>query len=406
MKILIITPFYSPDNGPSAPLFTLLSEGLVKKGHQVSVIAAVPHYPTGRVALDFKKKGNLTSIENGVEITRVRVPSLDRNNFIHRIIQLICYQFWATIKSFTKKCDVVLITNPALETWLPTIWHSVIRKKTLVFSVFDVYPDVGIKLGIFKNKWIINLVSLLERSCLKPAAAVQIISDSFRESLSQLGVPDSKIKLIPIWVDDQLIQPLPKANRFSKEFGLTDKFIILYAGNIGLSQGLDSVLQAARLLEKEQDIQFIFVGDGTAKADLQAKAEKQELRNVQFIPFQPRESLPEVLASADISLISLKRQIGEDSLPSKTYSALASGRPIIASVDEDSELAKLIEQADAGITIPVENADALADAITTLKKDEELCIQFSENGRRYIEQHHSVSHAVDNFTTLFTQIIK
>lgn len=404
MKILIITPYYSPDNGPSAPLFTLLSEALVKKGHQVSIIAAVPHYPTGRVSQDFLKKGNYTSTENGVEITRVRVPSLDRNKFGQRILQLLSYQFWATIKSLTKKCDVVLITNPALETWLPTIWHSVFRRRPLVYSVFDVYPDVGIKLGIFRSKWIINLVSLLERSCLNSAAAVQIISESFRESLSRLGVQESKMKLIPIWVDDELIQPLPKVNSFSKEFGLTEKFILLYAGNIGLSQGLDSVLEAARLIENDPEIEFVFVGDGTAKKDLQAEAEKLKLTNVQFIPFQPRERLPEVLASADISLISLKKQIGEDSLPSKTYSALASGRPIIASTDENSELAWLIGQANAGMIIPVENAKAFADAATTLKKDRELLIKLGENGRRYIEQHHSVGIAVQSFVSLFDLI--
>jgi len=405
MKILIITPFYSPDNGPSAPLFTLLSEAFVKKGHEVSVITAVPHYPTGRVSQEFAGKFQHTSFENGVEVTRVKVPSLDRNNFKQRFIQLLSYQIGATIRSFNKECDVVLITNPALETWLPTIWHSVIRRKPTVYSVFDVYPDVGIKLGVFRNNFIINIVRWLECSCLAPAAAVQIISNSFRPSLSSLGVQESKIELIPIWVDEKLIRPLPKENPFAFEHELVDKFVVLYAGNIGLSQGLETVLLAARLLENHPRIRFVFVGDGTARELLQTEANNQNLINVQFIPFQPRERLPEVLACADVSLISLKKTIGEDSLPSKTYSALASGRPIIASVEKDSDLARLIYQAGAGICIPVENANALAEAVITLKNDLGLRMRFGANGRSFIEQNHSVYHAEERFISLFDRII-
>ena len=402
MRLLIITPFYAPDLGPSAPLFALLSEALVRKGHRVCVVAAVPHYPSGRVSSDFRGVGNRHSNVNGVKVTRVPVPSIDRSKFKQRAFQLICFQIGAVWASLFLKYDAALITNPALETWLPTWWHAAVRRKPVIYSVFDVYPDVGVNLGVFRSKRIIEFVRRLECACLGWSRCVQIISDNFRPSLSALGVPEEKMVRIPIWVDDQLIRPQPGKNSFSHEFALDGKFVVLYAGNIGISQGLETVLQAAKLLN---DAAFVFVGDGSGKTALQAEAEKLDLHNVQFIPFQPRERLPEILASADVSLIVLKSKIGLDSLPSKTYSCLASGRPVIASVDKESELYRLVEEAHAGLCVPPEDPTSLAKAILKLKGDEGLCGSLGANGRRYVEQNHSVVAAADQFEHLFEQLV-
>lgn len=167
MHILIITLFYAPDIGPSAPLFTSLSEETVQLGHEVSVIAAVPHFSTGKIEPGFRGFFIRTTVEKGVNITRIPVPSLNRVKLINRLIQFICFQIGATLASLTKKYDVVLIINPAIETLLPFVWQAIIRRKPTIWSVFDVYPDVGIKLGIFKSKAIIGIVSFLEQICLK-----------------------------------------------------------------------------------------------------------------------------------------------------------------------------------------------------------------------------------------------
>jgi len=404
MRLLVITPFYAPDIGPSAPLFTLLGEALVKRGHQVRVVSAVPHYPSGRVPAGYRGLRIRRSVEGGVEVVRVPVPSLDRTRFTNRLLQFICFQAGSTFASLIHKYDVVLMTNPAIETWLPAIWHAVVRGKPMIYSVFDVYPDVGIKLGIFRSAWVIKTVALLERMCLKPAAAVHIISDNFRPGLNALGVPDAKMSFIPLWVDTDLVRPLPHDNEFSRQHGLAGKFVVLYAGNIGLSQGLEWVLDAAGRLAARDDIQFVLVGDGSGREALQAQAQQRGLANVQFIPFQPRERLPQVLASAHVSLIILKRGIGSDSLPSKTYSILASGRPVIASVDEQSELQRLIEIARAGICIPPEAPDRLAETILQLKNNAEICTQLGSSGREYLEKAHSVANAVERFEKLFGRL--
>jgi colanic acid biosynthesis glycosyl transferase WcaI len=400
MHILLLVPYYAPDLGPAAPLFTLLSEALVKRGHKVSVIAAVPHYPSGSVPEEFRKQWIQRSIENGVEVVRVRIPSVKRASLVQRLLQYICYQIGAAWAGFRMQYDVVYVTNPSLWVWLPFTLLVMLRRKPAIFSIQDLYPDVGVILGIFRHKFVINAVAWLEKTCLKNSSVISIISDSFRPGLKALGVPDTKMVLIPNWVDTELIKPHAKQNGFSKDHNLLDRFVILYAGNIGLSQGLENVLSVAKHLEDCPDPLFVFVGDGGGREKLIEQAERDCLTNVVFLPFQPREKLPEVLSSASISLITLKRGMGAGSLPSKILSGLASGRPLIVSIDKGTDTWNLVEQAKAGLCVPPEDPRHLAEAILTLMHDPELCERLGENGRVWAEKNHSPQAAAEKIEGL------
>ena len=403
MRILLIVPYYAPDLGPSAPLFTMLSEGLVKHGHEVLVVTTVPHYPSGQVSSSYKGKWIHRSVENGVKISRVWLPSVKRANFAFRLVQFVCYQIGAVWAEFNQKYDVVIAANPGLWIWLPFAYYVRLRHKPALFSVHDVYPDVGVTLGVFRNKSIISVIAWLERYCLNGSRIVRILSESFRPGLRNLGTPDSKMALIYDWVDTDLIQPLSKNNRFAQENKLTDRFVVLYAGNIGLSQGLENVLAAAEQLTGQTDIQFLFIGDGPGREPLIAQARSRKLTNVQFLPFQPRNCLPEVLGSADVSLVVLRKGIGTGSLPSKTFSILASGRPVIASVDEQSETWNLIQKAHAGLCIEPENPSELGKAILILRNDNKLREQLGKNGRLWAEKWHSPESATTQFEELLAK---
>jgi colanic acid biosynthesis glycosyl transferase WcaI len=204
-----------------------------------------------------------------------------------------------------------------------------------------------------------------------------------------MGVADEKMVRGYDWVDTNLVRPLPRRNRFSDENGLNDQFVVMYAGNLGLSQGLEHIIAAAELLKENDDIRFVFVGDGASRPMLLEETARRGLQNVIFLPFQPRERLPDVLASADVSLVSLQRGMGSGSLPSKMYSIFASGRPMIICVDENSDPWKLVEQAGAGLCVPPENPAALSAAILYLKNAPHLCQEFGEKGRRWAEKRHS-----------------
>lgn len=400
MNILIVTPHYPPDGGPSSPLFAMLAEELVRIGHQVTVIAAVPHYPTGRVPREFRGFQTKRSTEKGVEILRVPVPSLNRGNLSLRLLQFFCFQIGMTWAGLRRKFDVLLTSNPALQVGLPFLVLGSLRRKPAVFSVHDVYPDAGIELGVFRSPAVIALVTLLEKACLRRADKVRILSDSFAAPMKRMGVPDEKRELIYDWVDTDLIRPLSKENDFAREHGLAEKFVLLYAGNIGLSQGLELVLTAAERLAPHEDVRFVFVGEGASRDNLITEAKRRRLKNVSFFPFQPREHLPEVLATADVSLVVLKKGIGFRSLPSKSYSILASGRPIVASVDEGSDSWKLIERCGGGICVPPEDPDRLTEAILRLKSDPVLRRELGAQGREYAERHHSPQAAAALFEKL------
>jgi colanic acid biosynthesis glycosyl transferase WcaI len=272
--------------------------------------------------------------------------------------------------------------------------------------VYDVYPEVGTKLGIFKNKFFIKIITSLERFCLLHSTLVQVLSSTFKPALNSMGVADSKIVEIIPWVDTELICPMPHDNAFAEEYGLTGRFVALYAGNIGLSQGLEHILTAAEMLVNHPDIRFVFVGNGSGKHALRAQVEQRQLVNVQFIPFQPRENLPQVLASADIQIVSLRQGIGSASLPSKVFSSMASGRPILASVDEESETWTLIQKAEAGVWVPPEDPSKLTEAILFLKQDRALRERLGQNGRMWVEKNHTPLHAAEQFEKYLLEAIR
>lgn len=405
MRILFIGTMYEPDLGPGAPLFTMLSRGLVELGHHVTVLTAVPHYPTGRVQKEYRSKWAWRSVENGVHVVRVGLPSVNRAKLVQRFFQFLCFQLGTALSGLNQKYDVVLAGNSFLTVWLPFALLGVLKNKPIVYSVQDVYPDVGIKLGIFRNKLVIQAAAGFERYCLINSAVVQIISDSFRPSLRALGVSDDKMALVYNWVDTDLIRPTSRNNSFAREHDLVDRFVVLYAGNIGLSQDLGKVLDAAGQLENHEEILFLFIGDGAGRKPLMADAKKRKLKNVQFLPFQPRERLPEVLGCADISLVILRQGIGTDSVPSKTLSILASGRPIVVSADQGSDLCNLVKSADAGLCVPPGSSVDLVRAILELKGNKHLRERMGRNGRIWAEEHHSPQMAAKKFEDLLMKAI-
>ena len=401
MHILILTLHYSPDLGPSAPLYTMLCCGLAQRGHRVSVITTVPHYPSGLVPSTFRGKRIRRSVENGVEVIRVPLPSLDRAKLSNRLLQFACYQTGAALAGFGLQYDVVLVGGPSLVNWFPLACLVAFRGKPAIYSVHDLYPDIGIKLGIFRHRFVIRTISGMERFCMDRSQSVRISSESFRPGVRALGVSDAKMALIYDWVDTDLIRPMPRDNPFAREHDLVDKFVVLYAGNLGLSQGLPHVLAAAKLLVDQKDIRFVLVGEGAGLNQLRKYVEEHHLANVQFIPLQPRTRLPEVLATADVSLVTLQKGIGTASIPSKTFSILASGCPVLASVDENSDPWNLVKASRAGICIPPESPTKLADSILALKRDGDLRNRLGANGLCRAQRYHSPQSAAEQFERLF-----
>jgi len=330
---------------------------------------------------------------------------VDRRDLVQRMIQFISYQVGATLAGWNHEYDVYLTTTAALQNWLPFVFLAVLRRRPAVYSVHDVYPDVGVKLGVFRHKPVIRLVASLEDFCLKHAARVRVLSKSFMPGLLTRGVPESKLCLIYDWIDTDIFRPLPRNNSFAFDHDLVDRFVVLYAGNIGFLQGLEHAVEAANLLKDHHDVCFVFVGDGSAREALVERADRLKLSNVKFLPYRPFERMPEVLATADVSLVTLRKGCGLGALPSKSFAILASGRPLLASIDEGSEAWNLVERAEAGLCIPPENPSHLAKAILTMKYDDDLRERLGRNGRIWAERYHSPQSAAEQFEELLLAAI-
>ena len=238
MKILIVSPCYPPDLGPSAPMFAMLAENLVALGHQVTVLAAVPHYPNGFVPQEYQRRLWTWKDCNGVWVGRAWIPSGNRANLLHRSLTFFIYQVLATLAGLRLDYDVAFIVNPAIETGLPFVLLGSMRRKPAVFGVWDVYPEVGVRMGLFRNRVVVRLVAFLEDICLHTARYIQVLGEGFVADLAFHGIKSERIVVIPPWLDIELIQPMSRQNPFSCQQGLKEKFVVLYAGNLGPAQGL------------------------------------------------------------------------------------------------------------------------------------------------------------------------
>lgn len=404
-NILVVTLQYAPDFGPSAPIYTALCEDLVQLGYDVTVITGVPNYDVREIEPKYRGKLFFEENRNGVRVIRTYVYLVPKKALWGRLLYHGSFNLLATLAELRlKKPDVILADAPTLWSGLPLWVGSVLRKIPFIYIIHDIYPDVLSRLGYLNNPRALKIIGDIEKFYYQRANKVTVISEGFRQNLLHKGVPDEKISIIPITTDVDFIHPLPKNNSLREQWGLQGKFVVLYAGNLGLSQGLETVIEAAKRLSDCPEIQFVFVGAGATKADLQALAEQAHLTNVSFYPFKPREEVPQVYAIADVSLVCLKPEIVVESVPSKTYTIMASGRPIIAAVDANSEVGRLLTEINCGLCTAPGDGNDLAQVILRLYQDQTQLETMGKNGRAYVVANYSRQIAAQKYRELIDGI--
>jgi colanic acid biosynthesis glycosyl transferase WcaI len=261
-----------------------------------------------------------------------------------------------------------------------------IRGGSLVFNIQDVFPDAAIQTGAITNKQIIRLAYWLERASYKRSDAVVLLSEDLRRNISQKVSPATRaiLHVIPNFVDTAAITPGQRMTSYRRELGIDDRLVVMYAGNVGFSQSLGMMIAAARQLP---DIAFVINGDGAARQSLQDHA--TGISNIYFAPYQPIERLSEVLATGDIHVVPLRAGLASVSVPSKSYSILAASRPVLAAIDEGSEIPRILAESGAGLSVPPDNENAFIEALRSLSIDQNLRETMGLNGRVWVEQHAS-----------------
>lgn len=406
MRILIYSYNYHPEPIGIAPLMTELAEGLVKRGHSVRVVTGMPNYPQRRIYKEYRGKLYLTEHKNGVQIQRSYVWIRPQPSLLDRVLldgSFVVTSFMQALNGW--RPDVILLTVPSLPVCVPAALLGFIHACPVVLNLQDILPEAAVHTGLLKNKCLIRVFALLEKFAYHTAHKISVITDGFVENLLGKGVNPSKIVQIPNWVDVNFIRPLPKENNcFRAAHNLAGKFVVLYSGNIALTQGLETVVEAAKRLRYIPDIVFVIVGEPQGLQRLQQHRQACGADNVLLLPFAPREQLPEMLAAADVGLVLQKQNVISFNMPSKIQVILASGRAIVASVPAGGTAAKAVQRSGGGIIVPPEDPDALAGAILDLYKNPDKIEKLGVRSRQYAVEHYGFEQALNQYEALFESV--
>jgi colanic acid biosynthesis glycosyl transferase WcaI len=402
MRILIYSYNYYPEPIGIAPLMTELAEGLVKRGHEVRVVTAMPNYPQRQIYEGYRGKLFLTEHKNGVQIQRSYVWIRPQPNLLDRVLLDASFVFTSFLPALMGwRPDVILSTSPSLPVCLPTTLLGWLHGCPVVLNLQDILPDAAIHVGLLKNKLLVRAFTALEKLAYRTATKISVIADGFVENLQAKGVPSDKIIQIPNWVDVNFIRPMPKENNaFRMVHNLDGKFVVQYSGNIALTQGLETVVKAASQLRHIPDIAFVIVGEAKGLQRLQRECEENGADNVLLLPFQPREKLPEMLAAADVGLVVQKKNVISFNMPSKIQVLLASGRALIASVPDNGTAARAIRQSGGGVVVSPEEPQALANAILDLYNHPEKVKTLGYNSRQFAVEQYAFEQALNNYESL------
>jgi colanic acid biosynthesis glycosyl transferase WcaI len=406
MQILIYSYNYDPEPIGIAPLMTELAEGLVKRGHSVRVITGMPNYPQRQIYDGYRGKWYVTEEKNGVTIQRSYLRIKSKPNLLDRLLLELSFVFTSIPQALNGwRPDVILLTVPPLMISLPAALLGYLYNCPVVLNVQDILPEAAIRVGLIRNKWMIRTLETLEKFAYRTAHSISVIADGFVENLIKKGVSPSKIRCIPNWVDVNFIRPLPKENNpWKKANKLDDKFVVLYSGNIALTQGLETVVEAAVLLRHIPEIVFAIAGESQALERLEKYCQTCSADNVVLLPLEPREELPQMLAGADIGLIVQKSNVISFNMPSKIPLLLASGRAIIGSVPASGTAAKAIRKS-GGIVVKPELPSALAAAVMDLYTNPVKREMLGKKGRKFAIERYSFEQALDQYEELFADAI-
>lgn len=405
MKILILTEAFPPETKSCSTLFFELAESLVRKGHKVSVVTRMPRYNVA----DGTDLGNIPAAEavNGIEVKRLRTPPLARTiPYIRGVEHFLLgwIFFWGGL--LVEKHDIILIYSPPLTLGISAYLLSLVKRAKFVSNIQDLYPQTVIDLGLLKNKFLVWVSRAMEALVYKKSDALTVHSEGNKAYVVSRGTAREKVAVIHNWVDTDSVCPGNRENAFSARYNLKDKFIVSFGGVMGFAQGLEVVIKTADLLRKEENIHFILVGDGTKRPELEKMAVDSALKNIQFIPTQSREIYPQVLHASDICLVTLGKELVTPVVPSKIFSIMAAGKPVLASLPLLGDAPKILEKYHCGIAVEAGKADSLANAVLKLYNDKKLCDEMGKNGRAAAIEHFSRSACVKKYADLFESMIR
>lgn len=350
MRVLVVSQYYWPEDFAAGVYIPELAERMAAFGHDVTVITGPPSYPSGRIAPGYNRLF-MTERHAGVRVVRIWFPPSARNaRAVRRGLTALSFALGALPASLAvDRPDVILGFSPPV--FMGGAAAALARRWNVpwLLNVKDLFTESIVSSGLLtRGSSAAALLARLERAVYHDATRIVINARGFGDALETMGVPRDRITLIPDWADGEFIRPMPRQNRVRSEWGLGNQFIVLYSGSLGYSSDLETAIEAAARLKDMPHIRLVIVGEGVKKRALEARVASLHLENVIFKPLQPRARVPEVLAAADLSLVTLSDAGGRVSTQGKLYSLLAAGRPVLAIAPTGNDARRIVEDAGCG----------------------------------------------------------
>jgi len=382
MKILILSVNYWPEVTGIGAVTTYRAEYLAGAGHDVEVCTTFPYYPDWKVPPQYAGKLGLIDERNGVRIVRSYAYIPIAVTPPKRILFEASFVAGLTLRALMRKRpDVLLVVSPPLGLAATAILLSRLWSVPYVFDVEDLQPDSAADLGMLP-KWAVKLLYKVENAAYRHARLVTTLTPSMRQKIVEKGFPEDKVEVLEPRMDESLVDLEPEEGRaFRRRYDLGEKFLLTHSGNMGVKQGLDVILDAAALNRADDSMLFLCVGNGADCERIKRRAREMELNNVRFLPLLDEKDFRGLMAASNICLVTQQQAVSEIVFPSKIVSYLAAGRPMVASVDPECEVAHITRESGAGRVAEAENARALLQAVRELRNAD--LRKAGENARAY-----------------------
>lgn len=353
-------------------------------GHEVTVVTCVPHHPMGKVYPNYENKILQKERIDGINVVRLWTYVTANKGTVKRTVNYLFYMLMTVFAApFLTKADIVLSTSPQFFNGLAGFFVSRIKKAPWVLEVRDLWPESILAVGAIKNRNIIHILTGLERFAYRKADCIVTVTDSFKYYIAQLGFPENKIEVVKNGVDLSQFHRVGNGESNVRDPQLRDKFVASYIGTIGMAHGLDTLLEAAKILKDETNIVFLIVGEGADRSRLEERVRIERISNVHMLGQLPKNEVRRVLAHSDVVLVLLRKlKLFKTVIPSKIFESMAMGVPIILAVEGESQ--KIVEDSYSGLVVEPENAKEIAFTVSCLSKNREKCNFLAENGPKFV----------------------
>lgn len=392
----MLNQYYWPGVEATAHLLTDLCEGLAQT-YDVHVVTGVLH--------EHEDEPRWLS-RNGVTIHRVRSTAYDRSGLAARASNYFTYLGVAFGRSLiADPPDAVLcMTDPPM---VGAVGLAVARRfrVPLVVVCQDVFPETAVLLGRLTNPAAVAVLRRVVNSYLRRADRVVSIGETMSRRLVAKGAPMNRVVVIPNWVDLDEITPQPRDNAWAREHELGGRFVVMHSGNVGHAQDIETLVRAAVRVKDLEGIEIVIIGFGARHRAMVQLASDLGATNVRFLPYQPREVLPQSLSAADVHFVGLGRGLAGYVVPSRINGVLSAGRPVIVSADSESETAHLVNAASCGIAVPPGDVAAVAQAIRKAHAGEMDLDALGASGRAWVEHNRGRDAAVDRYRELLDDLL-